>query len=64
VLPFEAEPGLVFYAVDLRGYRGEFMTLDYGSSGEHRRPTVYAGRSVDLAAVGLQPLRKFEGWRT
>lgn len=63
VLPFEAEPGLLFYSADLRGYRGEFMTLDYGSSGEHRRPTVYAGRAVDLADLKLHPLRKFEGWR-
>lgn len=63
VLPFEAEPGVVFYSVDLRGYNGEFMTLDYGNSGEHRRPAVYAGRAVDLAACALHPLRKFEGWR-
>lgn len=64
VLPFAAEPGLVFYSVDLRGYDGEFMTLDYGSSGEHRRPAVYAGRAVDLTACAVHPLRKFEGWRT
>jgi hypothetical protein len=62
-LPFEAEPGLVFYSVDLRGYHGEFMTLDYGTSGAHCRPAVYTGRAVDLAGLGLAPLRKFEGWR-
>ena len=64
VLPFAAEPNLLFYSVDLRGYHGEFMTLDYGSSGEHRRPAVYAGRAVDLTTLALHPLRKFEGWRT
>jgi hypothetical protein len=72
VLPFEAEPDLVFYSADLRGYAGEFMTLDYGSSAEHRRPAVYAGKAVELldkpsragrAAVALHPLRRFEGWR-
>lgn len=63
VLPFAAEPGLVFHSADLRGHDGEFATLDYGEDGEHQRPTLYTGRAVELAEVGLQPLRRFEGWR-
>jgi ribosomal protein S27E len=55
VLPFEAEPGVVFYSADLRGYHGEFLTLDYGSSGEHRRPTVYSGRAVELLDKPTSP---------
>ncbi len=62
-LPFAAEPGLTFYSVDLRGHDGEFMTLDYGERDNHREPTVYMGRSVDLLEIGLHPLRKFAGWR-
>ena len=46
-----------------RGADGEFATLDYGEDGEHQRPTLYTGRAVELAEVGLQPLRRFEGWR-
>lgn len=62
-LPFPAEPGLVFHSVDLRGYDGEFMTLDYGTADEvHKGPAVYIGRAVDLGELGLQPLRKFAGW--
>jgi hypothetical protein len=62
-LPFVAEPGLVFQSVDLRGHDGEFMTLDYGTTDEPEDPpALYIGRAVDLAELGLQPLRKFAGW--
>jgi hypothetical protein len=62
-LPFVAEPGLVFHSVDLRGYDGEFMTLDYGTKDELRQaPAVYMGRAVDLLELGLRPLRTFAGW--
>ena len=63
VLPFEAEPGMLFYGVDLRGFEGAFMSLDYGTSGEHASPVPYIGEAIDLHAVGLHPLRSFEGWR-
>jgi hypothetical protein len=63
VLPFAAEPGLEFHSVDLRGFRGEFMTLDYGTSGNHTSPVPYTGSAVDLEAIGLRPLRRYEGWR-
>jgi ribosomal protein S27E len=63
VLPFVAEPGVEFYSADLRGHDGEFVTLDYGEDGDHQRPTLYTGRAVDLAGLGLQPLRRFAGWR-
>lgn len=61
-LPFEAEPGLTFYAVDLRGYGGEFFTLDWGTDPNHVRPEPYIGTAVDLVDLGLHPLRRFEGW--
>lgn len=62
-LPFEAEPGLMFYSVDLAGPDDEFMTLDYGTEGDHRQPTPYIGAAVDLLEIDLKPLRRFEGWR-
>ena len=62
ILPFEAEPGLEFYGVDLRGFGGEFMSLDYGNRGDHNNPVPYLGEAVDLQALGLHPLRAFEGW--
>ncbi len=61
-LPFAATTNDTYYSVDLRGYSGEFMTLDYGERGDHQQPTLYMGRAVDLLAIGLQPLRKFAGW--
>lgn len=63
VLPFRAEPGLTFSAVDLRGYGGELVTLDYGTVPDRGPPVVYSGRSVALAEIELFPLRRFEGWR-
>lgn len=63
ILPFEAEPGMLFYGIDLRGFNGEFLSLDYGTSGEHASPVPYIGEAIDLHAVGLHPLRSFEGWR-
>ncbi len=63
VLPFDARPGMEFYGVDLRGPEGEFATLDYGTSGDHQQPVPYFGGSVQLDAIGLHPLRTFEGWR-
>jgi ribosomal protein S27E len=62
LLPFEAEPGMTFYGVDLRGYQGEFITLDWGTDPNHTEPTPYVGRAVSLAEIGLFPLRRFEGW--
>ncbi len=62
-LPFEAQPGMEFFGVDLRGFRREFMTLDYGTTGDHASPVPYIGRSVALPGIQLQPLRRFEGWR-
>jgi hypothetical protein len=62
LLPFEAEPGMTFYGVDLRGYQGEFITLDWGTDPTHTEPTPYVGRAVSLAEIGLFPLRRFEGW--
>lgn len=63
ILPFDARPGLSFFGVDLRGYSGEFMTLDYGTDGRHARPVPYIGQSVGLPEIELHPLRRFEGWR-
>ena len=63
ILPFEAEPGLSFYGVDLRGYNGEFVTLDYGTDPDHNEPDLYFGKSVTLKEIDLRPLRRFEGWR-
>lgn len=62
LLPFRAEPGLLFYGVDLRGYRGEFMTLDWGDDPNHEEPIPYLGKAVSLAEINLFPLRRFEGW--
>lgn len=63
ILPFEAQPGMSFYGVDLRGWNGEFMSLDYGTNPDHASPVPYLGEAIDLAEVGLHPLRQFEGWR-
>ncbi len=63
ILPFRAEPGMTFWGVDLRGYAGEFFTLDYGQDRAHQQPTPYIGQAVDLEAIQLRPLRQFEGWR-
>jgi hypothetical protein len=63
ILPFRAEPGMTFWAVDLRGYDGEFFTLDYGNDKNHDRPIPYVGNAVDLKSIQLHPLRRFEGWR-
>ncbi|MCH9684628.1 MAG: DUF4178 domain-containing protein [Deltaproteobacteria bacterium] len=62
-LPFEAEPGMIFHGVDLRGWNGEFISLDYGTNPNHASPVPYMGEAIDLAEVGLHPLRQFEGWR-
>ncbi|NVB43363.1 DUF4178 domain-containing protein [Pseudenhygromyxa sp. WMMC2535] len=61
-LPFEAAPGMQFWGVDLRGYQGEFMTLDWGTDPKHDSPTPYMGRAVSLAELQLFPLRRFQGW--
>ncbi len=63
VLPFPAEPGILFYGVDLRGFSGEFISLDYGHDGNHVNPVPYVGEAIDLEAVGLHPLRSFQGWQ-
>lgn len=63
ILPFQAQPGMTFFGVDLRGYQGEFYTLDYGTAGNHMQPVPYIGQAVDLEALQLRPLRTFEGWR-
>lgn len=62
LLPFEARPGLRFFAADLRGYAGEFASLDWGSDPNHPSPIPYLGRAVTLAELELFPLRRFEGW--
>ncbi|MCY1055233.1 DUF4178 domain-containing protein [Nannocystis sp. SCPEA4] len=62
-LPFAAEPGLTFFAVDLAGPDDQFVTLDYGVDPYHTRPDVFVGRAVELAELGLDRLRRFEGWR-
>lgn len=63
ILPFEAAPGMTFYGADLRGFQGEFFTLDYGHEPESNHPTPYAGAAVTLSEIELAPLRRFEGWR-
>ncbi|MBL4684130.1 MAG: DUF4178 domain-containing protein [Nannocystaceae bacterium] len=63
ILPFAAEPGMTFYAADLRGFSGEFMTLDYGNDPNHNSPVPCLGEAVQLADIALHPLRQFSGWR-
>ena len=62
ILPFRAEPGYTYYGADLRGFAGEFFTLDYGHD-PNGAPVIYGGKSVTLKEVELQPLRRFEGWQ-
>ncbi len=62
ILPFAAQPGTVFYAVDLRSPQGDFATLDYGNSPHEPSPTLYVGRAIQLDEIKLRPLRRFEGW--
>lgn len=61
-LPFVAEPGLSFCSVDLRGTKGEVVSLDYGNFGDHGRPVPYFGTAVTIASMALHPLRRFAGW--
>ncbi|MDC0717135.1 DUF4178 domain-containing protein [Nannocystis bainbridge] len=61
-LPFVAEPGLTFFALDLAGPDDQFVSLDYGVDPHNKRPAVYLGRAVLLAELGLDRLRRFEGW--
>jgi hypothetical protein len=63
MLPFVAEPGVTFHSVDLRGPGGEFVSLDYGTRGDHSYPVPYFGGSVVLHDLGLHPLRRFQGWQ-
>lgn len=63
-LPFAAQPGQTFYGVDLRGFNGEFISLDYGSDPNHASPRPYIGQAIDILSVGLRPLRSFSGWRS
>ena len=63
ILPFEAEPGMLFHGVDLRGHKGEFFSLDYGTDPNHNSPIPYVGEAITLGDVGLHPLRPFKGWR-
>jgi hypothetical protein len=63
ILPFQAQPGMTFYGADLRGWNGEFVSLDYGTDPTHASPLPYLGEAIELAAVGLHPVRQFEGWR-
>lgn len=62
-LPFEAEPGLTFFSADLAGPDDEFLTLDYGTEPDDARPSIYLGRAVELAELGLDRVRRFAGWR-
>lgn len=62
ILPFEAEPGHTFSGIDLRGFEGEFITLDYGHHTHHRRPLPFVGQAASLASLQLHPLRTFAGW--
>lgn len=62
-LPFVAEPGLTFFSVDLAGPDDQFVTLDYGVEPYQTEPDVFVGRAVELAELGLDRLRRFEGWR-
>lgn len=62
MLPFRAEPGVLYHGVDLRGPEGEFVTLDWGDNPNHDQPIPYVGRSVSLTEINLFPLRRFEGW--
>lgn len=62
LLPFEAMPGMTYFGADLRGFDGEFMTLDWGTDKHHQQPIPYLGRAVTLAEIKLFPLRRFEGW--
>lgn len=62
-LPFVAEPGLVYYAADLRGANGEMVSLDYGNRPDDPRAQPYFGDGVRLAELGLTPVRRFAGWQ-
>jgi ribosomal protein S27E len=62
-LPLVAEPGGLFFSADLAGPDDAFLTLDYGSDPHTAEPAVYRGRAVELTELGLDRLRRFEGWR-
>lgn len=62
-LPFDVRPGSQFFAVDLRGSRGEYMSFDYGAVPQQPPAQVFLGRVVTLEELELRPLREFEGWR-
>jgi hypothetical protein len=53
-LPFAVQPGSELHYADLSGPRGQFATLDYGTGNDLE--TLYVGREVTLAEMGLTPV--------
>lgn len=62
-LPFDVRPGAKFFAVDLRGSGGEYLSFDYGAMPQSPPAQVYRGQMRTLDELQLRPRRQFEGWR-
>ncbi|MGC4081302.1 MAG: DUF4178 domain-containing protein [Vicinamibacterales bacterium] len=57
-LPFEYWGREWVLFADLRGYNGEFATIDYSGTA----PLLYVGRFVEFDELALRNLRTFDGW--
>ncbi len=58
-LPFEFWDKTVCRFIDLRGYDGGFLTVDF----TEEPALLYAGRMVSFEALRLKNVRLFEGWQ-
>lgn len=52
-LPFRLEPGRAYTFADLSAPNGFVATIDYGVAGAGEPPTLYRGKSITLAELGL-----------
>jgi hypothetical protein len=58
-LPFQFWDKTVCQFVDLRGYEGDFLTIDYT---EHP-PLLFSGRFVNYEDLKIKNYRIFDGWQ-
>jgi hypothetical protein len=58
-LPFEFWDKTVCQFIDLRGYDGRFLTIDF----TERPPLLFEGRMVSFEELKLKNIRLFDGWQ-
>ncbi len=52
-IPYRLVPGERYRYADLSGPRGEFATLDYSGDQDNGVPSIFVGREVTLAELGI-----------